>query len=167
MKTARFLARLLLVMAGLTVGGEALAAGNPVSGVSLVVALKDAHELAASRSDLKVLRVEGTSMLPFFGPGAVLVVKSLSSEKLRAGMVVVYTNRFNETVAHRLVTPTAAGWTASGYNNHNTDSTPVTANNLVGVVYATFHSDAVPAVDSVMLAAVNVSTPVALAASAR
>ncbi len=166
MKTARSLTRLLLALAGLAIGGEAFAAGNPVSGVSLVAALTDARELAATRADLKVLRVEGNSMLPFFGPGAVLVVKTLPAEKLRAGMVVVYTNRFNETVAHRLITSTEAGWTAGGYNNRDADSTPVTAKNLIGVVYATFHSDALP-VNPVMLASATIATPVALAASAR
>ncbi|MDF3058902.1 MAG: signal peptidase [Rariglobus sp.] len=168
MKPARALARLLLALTGLALAGEMLAAGgNPVSGVSVVTALKDANELAASRTDLRVLRVEGASMLPYFGPGAVIVVKTLAPEKLRAGMVVVYTNRFNETIAHRLIGSTAAGWTASGYNNSAADSTPVTAENLVGVVYATFHSDALPATP-MMLASVNASgTPVALAAPAR
>ncbi len=165
MKTARSLARILLALAGLAFAGEAAATINPVSGVSVTAALKDAHALAASRADLQVLRVEGVSMLPFFGSGAVLVVKTLAAEKLRAGMVVVYTNRFNETVAHRLVEATASGWTASGYNNTEVDSTPVTAGNLVGVVYATFHSDARP-VDAKDLAAVT-TAPVALAASAR
>jgi len=165
MKTARTLTRLLLAIAGLALAGEAAATVNPVSGVSLTAALRDANELAANRSDLKVLRVEGASMLPFFGSGAVLVVKHLPAEKLRAGMVVVYTNRFNETVAHRLVAPTAAGWTAAGYNNRDTDSTPVTADNLVGVVYATFHSNALPA--SPMVASLADATPVALAAPAR
>jgi signal peptidase I len=166
MKSALSLSRILLVLAGGIFCGEAFAAGNPVSGVPLVATLKDAHALAAGRADLKVMRVEGTSMLPFFGPGAVLVVKRIPAEKLRAGMVVVYTNRFGETVAHRLLAPTSAGWTAGGYNNHDADSTPVAAKNLIGVVYATFHSDARP-VDPGMLASVNVATPVALAASAR
>lgn len=167
MKTARALIRTLLALAGLAIGGEALAAGaNPVSGVSLVAALNDAHALASGRADLKVLRIEGNSMLPFFGPGAVVVIKDLPAEKLRAGMVVVYTNRFNETIAHRLVATAANGWTAAGYNNAEADSTPVTAENLVGVVYATFHSNAL-ADNAVMLAGVNAATPVALAAPAR
>lgn len=166
MKAALTLTRLLLALAGLMIAGNVMAAGNPVSGVSLTAALKDARALAANRTDLKVLRVEGNSMLPFFGPGAVLVVKTLSAEKLRAGMVVVYANRFNETVAHRLVANTSAGWTAAGYNNTETDSTPVTGANLVGVVYATIHSNGV--VDPVMMAsAMDAATPVALAAPAR
>ncbi|MET0263251.1 MAG: signal peptidase I [Rariglobus sp.] len=166
MKTARLFARLLLVIAGLAAVHTATAAVNPVSSVPLVAALKDAHSLAAHRTDLKVLRVEGSSMLPFFGSGAVLVVKEIPAEKLRSGMVVVYTNRFNETVAHRLTGSTANGWTAAGYNNRENDSTAVTSENLVGVVYATFYSDAAP-VDARMLASLSASAPIALAAPAR
>jgi signal peptidase I len=166
MKTARTLTRILLAMAGLAFCGELVASENPVSHLSLAATLRDAHALAANRTDLKVLRVEGHSMLPFFGPGAVLIVKTIPAEKLRTGMVVVYTNRFNETVAHRLVASTANGWTAAGYNNTEADSTPVNASNLVGVIYATFHSDARP-MDSLALDSVSSGTAVALAASAR
>ncbi len=167
MKTATlFTARILLALATITLVGDVAAKNNPVTGVSLASAIKDANDLSAGRADLKVLRVEGNSMLPFFGPGAVLVVKTIPAEKLRAGMVVVYTNRFNETVAHRLMSVNAAGWTAAGYNNKDADSTPVTSGNLVGVVYATFHSNALP-VDPVLVAAVEASTPVAMAAPAR
>lgn len=164
MKTARTFTRLLLAIAGMFLAGAADAAENPVSNLPLSAALNDARLLTAGRSDLKVLRVEGNSMLPFFGSGSVLIVKSLPVAKLRAGMVVVYTNRFNETVAHRLVSSTSDGWVAAGYNNAESDSTPVNAGNLVGVIYATFHTDARP-MDAV--AAVAAGTPVALAAPAR
>ncbi|CAM2848542.1 signal peptidase I [Rariglobus hedericola] len=168
MKTTRTLSRLLLALAGFAFAfaGEANAA-NPVSGVSLITALKDAHSLAANRSDLKVLRVEGTSMLPYFGTGAVLVVKTLAAEKLRSGMVVVYTNRFNEIIAHRLVSVTANGWTAAGYNNSSDDTTPVTSENLIGVVYATFHSDAQASAPLVASTSVEAGTLVAMAGPAR
>jgi signal peptidase I len=165
MKTAPTLIRLLLAFAGVVLAGNVMANEKPVSGVSMMAALRDARALTANRPDMKVLRVEGISMLPFFGSGAVLVVKTLPAEKLRAGMVVVYTNRFNETIAHRLVGSSANGWVAAGYNNTEADSTPVNADNLIGVVYATFHTS--DAADSMMLAAVTASTPVALAGSAR
>ena len=80
-------------------------------------------------------------------------------------MVVVYTNRFNETVAHRVVARTAAGLEVQGYNNDRADSTVVTDANLLGVVYVTFHSNS--QVDAPMLASVNGGTQVALAAPAR
>ena len=165
MKTARLLTT-LIALSTLIFSGEAFAGSNPVSGVSMMTALRDAHAIAANRSDLKVLRVEGNSMLPFFGPGAVLIVKNIPAEKLRAGMVVVYTNRYNETVAHGLVNETSEGWTARGYNNNEADSTPVNGANLMGVVYATFHSDALPA-DPMMVSALASATPVAMAAAAR
>ena len=113
----------------------------PQTSVSLDRTLTDAYKLAATRADLQVLRIEGRSMLPFFGSGSVVIVKKMDSAKLRTGMVVVYRNRFNETVAHRLVAATNDGWVAQGYNNADVDSTPVTGANLIGVVYATFHSN--------------------------
>ena len=47
-------------------------AADPASNVTLTTALADAHRLAAARGD-KVVRVEGSSMLPYFGDGSVLV----------------------------------------------------------------------------------------------
>ena len=166
MRKAHTLAGLVFTFSAFIYSGEAAGFRNPVTGVSLDTALRDAHSLVAKRPDLSVLRVEGDSMLPFFGPGAVLVVKHMSAEKLRAGMVAVYTNRFNETVAHGLIEVTPSGWTAGGFNNSTADSTPVTAKNLVGVVYATFHSDASPTAPH-LLSALTTATPVALAAPAR
>ena len=166
MRKAHTLAGLVLTFSAFLYPGEAAGFRNPVTGVSLDTALRDAHSLVVKRPDLSVLRVEGDSMLPFFGPGAVLVVKHMGTEKLRSGMVAVYTNRFNETVAHGLIESTPAGWTAGGYNNPSADSTPVTAKNLVGVVYATFHSDASPNAPH-LFSALTTATPVALAAPAR
>lgn len=166
----------LLKAAGLIVGmlfaGLASAWANgmkaePVSKVALATALADAHRLAAAKGDT-VVRVQGVSMLPYFGEGSVLVVRSTSVEALRPGMVVVYRNRFGEMVAHRIETQTGEGWTARGANNGEPDSTPVTADNLVGTVYVTLYSDPTGGEEAVRLAGVLASsTPVALAAPAR
>jgi signal peptidase I len=138
---------------------------RPLTGVSLSTALADAQKLATARPGASVMRIEGKSMLPFFGEGSVVVIKKIDPAKLRAGMVVVYTNRFGETVAHRLVATVAGGWVAQGYNNSMPDSTVVSGSNLLGVVYATFHSSGV--LESVDLAALARSIPAALAAPAR
>jgi signal peptidase I len=138
---------------------------RPLTGVSLSTALADAQKLADARPGAQVMRIEGKSMLPFFGEGSVVVVKKIDPAKLRAGMVVVYTNRFGETVAHRLVGTVEGGWVAQGYNNSMADSTVVSGANLLGVVYATFHSSGV--LESVDLAAIAQSIPAALAAPAR
>ncbi|MFT3870820.1 MAG: signal peptidase I [Nibricoccus sp.] len=135
---------------------------RPTTAISFDRVLADAMNLAELRPGSQVMRIEGKSMLPFFGEGSVVVIKKIDPAKLRAGMVVVYTNRFGETVAHRLVSATAAGWVAQGYNNDAADSTPVNADNLIGVVYATFHSSG-----ATEMASVATTVPSALAAPAR
>ncbi len=157
---------LLATVAFVVAAAVAGAVERPVSAVSWDATLSDAHRVANRHADLQVLRIAGSSMLPFFGEGSVVIVKRIESLHLRAGMVVVYQNRFGETVAHRLISQGAQGWMAQGYNNQEVDSTPVTDANLVGVVYATFHSSGVPSALG-PIAALNAGTPVALAAPAR
>ena len=146
--------------------GRAAVAERPLSSVSFADTLSDAHTVAARHGDMQVLRIAGTSMLPFFGEGSVVIVKKIAAEQLRAGMVVVYQNRFGETVAHRLIAATSEGWTAQGFNNSAVDSTVVNSQNMLGVVYATFHSNGhmngLPNIASLMS-----QTPVALAAPAK
>lgn len=172
MKTALATAlRLAAVALGVfAIGAKAEAAGfaaDPASNVTLTTALADAHRLAAARGD-KVVRVEGSSMLPYFGDGSVLVVRAAAVESLREGMVVVYRNRFGETVAHRVESRTGEGWTVRGANNAEVDTTLVTASNLLGTVYVTLYSDPRGGAESVRLAgALAAGTPVALAAPAR
>lgn len=115
----------------------------PTTTVMPYDAMADAKALASLHSDARVMQISGVSMLPYFGEGALVVVKPIDTNKLRAGMIVVYTNRFGEKVAHRLIAQDSNGWVAKGFNNDAADSTPVTAVNLLGVVYATFHTIAV------------------------
>jgi signal peptidase I len=149
--------------------GAVLANGateRPVGPLTLDRALADAHRLAARHEGGEVVRVEGDSMFPFFGGGSVLVTKSVAPERLRPGMVVVYRNRFGETVAHRLERLADDGWVARGYNNEQEDSTRVTESNLFGVVYATFYSNGRIG-DENTIASLLEGTSVALAAAAR
>lgn len=143
------------------------ARNRPVAAVSLTAVLADAHRLAAPKGD-KVVRVAGDSMLPYFGDGAVLVVRPGRIEGVREGSVVLYRNRFGETVAHRLEARSEAGWIVRGVNNREADSTLVTADNFLGTVYATFYSgnvsaDTAPALGGVAAGEVEL----ALAAPAR
>ncbi|HEX2100274.1 MAG TPA: S24/S26 family peptidase [Candidatus Synoicihabitans sp.] len=142
------------------------ASGGPLSPMTLDGALTDAQRLAARHEGGQVMRVEGASMLPFFGDNSVLVTKPVSPERLRPGMVVVYRNRFGEIVAHRIEAHSEGGWIVRGYSNPADDSTLVCAENLLGVVYATFYSNGRVS-DGGDLAAVWAQTPVALAAPAR
>jgi signal peptidase I len=79
--------------------------------------LADARTLASAHDGLRVMRVQGASMMPFFDDGAVVVVKSIPVERLYPGMVIVYRNRFGETIAHRLVAAVAGGWRIKGEAN--------------------------------------------------
>lgn len=106
--------------------------------------LADARALATAHQGLRIMRISGTSMEPFFTDGAVVVVRPLAFARLETGMLVIYRNRFGETVAHRLVVHAAEGWRAKGQANDKPDSTLVTPANFIGVVYATFNT-ALPA----------------------
>jgi signal peptidase I len=137
------LSRVLLaaVLSGGAVAARAAIAERPLTRESFATALSDAHRLAARSPELQVLRVEGRSMLPFFGEGSVVVIKKIDVDALRPGMVVVYQNRFGDTVAHRVIDRATDGWVTQGYNNKQADTTRVCAENLLGVVYATLHSN--------------------------
>lgn len=165
MKSATRFALLMVLLIGLSITAKATTMMvAPVAPVSFRDAVSDALCLASMHQDAKVMRIAGTSMLPFFGEGSLVVVKPIDQSKLRAGMVVVYRNRFGETVAHRLIARSNEGWTAKGFNNLAADSTPVNGSNLIGVVYATFYTGA----ENMLIASTSTSlVPVALAAPAR
>ncbi len=131
----------------------------PSSNVTMGQAYLDAQFLASLHENAQVMRIEGVSMLPYFDSGSLIVVKPILEQKLRRGMVIVYRNRFGETVAHKLISQETHGWLAKGYNNEVADSTPVNAANMIGVVYATVSTSGAEASLS--------SIPVALAAPAR
>jgi signal peptidase I len=140
---------------------------DPSAKVALATALSDAQRLAAASGDT-VLRVQGRSMLPYFGDGSVLVVRATPVDALREGMVVVYRNRFGETIAHRIESRSENGWVVRGANNTTADSTLVTADNLIGTVYVTLYSNPRGAETSVGLAGgIGAGVAVALAAPAR
>jgi signal peptidase I len=167
MKFAAQLRYLAAIAIALAVGSLVRGEGEvPVSPISLETALADARALAAQHANMSVMRIEGVSMLPYFGEGSVLVVKKINAARLREGMVVVYTNRFGETVAHRLVARVDGGWQVKGWNNDRADTTVVNPSNLLGVVYATFHSSGLASAPALYATTLN-SVQVAWAAPAR
>ena len=167
MKLSRFRNLALLGLAFFASAVAAFAtAERPISSVSFLDTLTDAAKVAGRHGDMQILRISGRSMLPFFGDGSVVIVKKIASNQLREGMVVVYRNRFGETVAHRVVNSIATGFVVQGYNNTAIDTTVVNDANLIGVVYVTFHSSG--AIDAGSAVASNVAvTQVALAAPAK
>lgn len=140
--------------------------GETVALVSIDRGVSDAIAVAARNGEATVMRAEGDSMLPFFGKGAVLVVRPLVVEWVRIGMIVVYRNNEGERVAHRVTGETAEGWVVRGYNNDRDGSIRVTAANLEGVVYATFYANGRWTSPEIM-AAVAGGAPVVRAATAK
>ena len=167
MKSAtRQILSLAALFVALTAVSQAHVATAPASPVAIRDALTDAQALARTHVGAKVMKIAGTSMLPYFGDGALVVVTPIDEAKLRAGMLVVYQNRFGETIAHRLVARQDSGWQIKGYNNDQPDSTLVTGANLLGVVYATFYTSR-PSVPTGQLVATTAPAEIALAAPAR
>lgn len=78
-------------------------------------------------------------MEPLFGPNTYLVIDPIEYEDLRSGMIVVYEDLSGRQIAHRLVSKEDGYWTVEGINNTFEDLDVVTADNLVGVVYGSFH----------------------------
>lgn len=134
--------------------------------MSLAAAVHDATAMLERHPAASVMRIEGESMMPFFGDGAVVVVRPVKAERLRPGMIVVYRNADNERVAHRVTGLTEDGLVVRGYNNDREDSTRVTDTNLEGVIYATFYRNP-RAGDANLMAAVSAGMTVALAAPAK
>lgn len=104
--------------------------------------------VAMQKPGRSVVRMDGDSMLPFFGRDSLAVVQQIPAERLRLGMIAVYTNFLGEKVAHRVVSMREDGWTVQGFNNRQPDSTVVNGSNLLGVVYATFNTAGSPSADS-------------------
>ena len=108
----------------------------PEANVQKIQAWKDAEMLAARDPGRTALVGGGTSMNPVYGDNTMLVAVPIDFKDLQAGMYVVYLNRNNRRVAHRLVAKESKGWRAQGLNNPEEDNDLVTPENLIGVIYA-------------------------------
>lgn len=133
-----------IVVCILQLQGFAKPVAHPRSNVLFQAAVLDAMVVAMQKPDRRVVRMEGDSMLPFFGANSIAVIQRIAAARLRPGMIAVYSNFLGEKVAHRVIARNEAGWTVQGYNNSRADSTTVNEHNLIGVVYATFNTAGAP-----------------------
>jgi hypothetical protein len=147
----RLLALSGLLGSGLLIGGCATPAPTgapppdqpvPEANVKKIQAWKDAEMLAAREPGRAALVGGGTSMNPVYGDNTMLVAVPIDFKDLQAGMYVVYLNRNNRRVAHRLVAKESKGWRAQGLNNPEEDNDLVTPENLIGVIYASLTHEA-------------------------
>jgi len=81
-------------------------------------------------------------MEPLMGGNSYLVIDPIDYQDLRPGMLVAYRNLAGRRVVHQLVAKEGHYWTVRGINNVQEDADFVTPDNLIGVVYGTFHGAA-------------------------
>ncbi len=117
---------------------------HPSTNVPYAQALKDAQFIASQNPDWDVARCQGYSMSPFFTERSVLLVKKLPFEKLREGMVAVYTDHEGDLVAHKVVDRGEHGWRCQAFQNDIDDPTPVTRENFRGIAFAVLNAQSGP-----------------------
>ncbi len=115
----------------------------PTAAVTKNQAWRDAEALAAMDPGRLSVIGAGASMRPVYGEDTVLVLQALPFASLSAGMDVAYRTRDGRVVLHRLVAREGAGWRARGLYNDREDAERVTAENLLGVVFAAFAHEGV------------------------
>ena len=105
--------------------------------------LEDCAALAARHPGSQVMQVSGNSMRKYFRDGSVLLVVPCEVERIRPGQIVAYRNNDGEVVVHtvtRMGDSVATEFRVRGSENPREDTSAVTRNTLVGVVYAVFNA---------------------------
>jgi hypothetical protein len=117
----------------------ASAPATPTTTASIGEAFSDAEAVANREPGRTTAKGTGDSMAPVYGDNTLLVINPIKYDELQAGMTVAYVNARGVRVVHKLVSRTKSGWFVIGINNARIDEDLVTPENLLGVVYASFH----------------------------
>ncbi|ADE54494.1 S24/S26 family peptidase [Coraliomargarita akajimensis] len=107
----------------------------------------DAHALGGQillrEPGAYMARTSGVSMKPILSRNTIIIVRPIAFDQLEEGMVVGYRSRHGYQVLHQLVRRlNAEAWIAKGLNNPEEDEEPVTADNLLGVLYTVLYNEA-------------------------
>lgn len=113
----------------------------PSANVSRLQAWKDAELIASLAPGRLEVVGSGDSMRPMYGDNTILVIARIPFLELQTGMTVAYTNQRSHRVVHQLLERDRLGWRIQGLNNAEEDRERVTAENLIGVVYASLAYD--------------------------
>lgn len=99
----------------------------------------EAIKIINNRDGWFYANVVGNSMKQYYPVGSTtVIVKQTDFSLLQLGQIVAYTNRFGEEVMHVITKKVPEGFLVKGSNNKNNDSTILTKDNLLGVVYVAF-----------------------------
>lgn len=133
--------------ASLRYSPEAVAAMSPAPEVVRPFdAIRLGKQYVADHAGTDFLVGSGNSMLPLYKDQTVVVTQKVAVADLKAGMTAVYIGDQGRAVAHVLVKKTSDGWIAMGVGNATCDTTPVTADNLLGVVIKAYQPTVSPLV---------------------
>jgi len=100
----------------------------------------DASTIIKNREGWFYANVIGNSMKQYYpAESTTVIVKPIDFSLLRLGQVIVYTNKFGEEVIHVITEKVTDGFLVKGANNKNNDSTVLTKDNFIGIVYVTFN----------------------------
>lgn len=114
----------------------------PSTDVGRMQAWKDAEQVAAAGEGRTTVIGSGQSMAPIYGENTMLVLTPIDYDKLKTGMQAAYVNEAGHRVVHVLLTKDSKGWRVQGLGNDEEDEERVTRFNLIGIVYASFATDA-------------------------
>ena len=100
----------------------------------------DASAIIKNREGWFYANVVGNSMKQYYpAESTTVIVKPIDFSLLRLGQVIAYKNKFGEDVIHVIVEKVVDGFLVKGSNNKNNDSTILTKDNFIGIVYVTFN----------------------------
>ncbi len=130
---------------GMLLGGAGCVTSEPDTAPSADVSVNEAWSDAKAVAERGPGRIPvvgtGTSMQPVYGENTMLVITPIAFEDLKPGMTVAYRNRAGVRLVHVLERKVSEGWRVRGLNNELADSELVTAQNLIGVIYASINYD--------------------------
>ncbi|MDP0497119.1 MAG: hypothetical protein Q7Q73_13025 [Verrucomicrobiota bacterium JB024] len=139
-----------LFLTGCVTDSSSTTGQAPSSTVSPSNARAAAYKVERLGNGRMAAQGEGVSMAPLYGDNTVVVFDPIAFDDLKPGMVVLYEARDGRLICHTLSRQIGRTWEVEGLNNPDVDADRVTADNLKGVVYATFHSwDAAVAIGGV------------------
>lgn len=116
----------------------------PKSSAPFHKALADAEMIASMSSAWSVHRTAGKSMGDFFGDNSLILVQETKLADIRVGMMVVYRSAEGELISHKVIGREGDALRTRGVANWKADPAPVTAEMLVGTIFAVFHTSGAP-----------------------
>lgn len=112
----------------------------PRSGISISMAAEESARITSLNSGWTIYRADGDSMHPHYGANSLLIVREVAVSELRKGMIVLYRDHEGDVVGHTVADVNAHGVRAKGTYTENLDPTPITGENIVGVVLGVMHA---------------------------